>query len=127
MTRYEFFRKRIAPILFLGMVGVIAVDSCRTHQRTHTTVVLDFGDAAPGVRQVDAELTVGTDTIATFHRIALPGSSIGPCTFETALPEDSAQLRVDIAYDGKLKTVTRTIRPFEGSTVKVPLGDALAN
>jgi hypothetical protein len=125
VTRYEFFRKRIAPVLFLGMVGVIAYDSCRTHQRTHATVVLDFGEATADVRRVNAELVVGGDTLVTFERTALPGGTIGPCKFETALPEDSAQLHVDVTLGGKIKSVTRTIRLFEGSTVTIPLGDAL--
>lgn len=125
MTRYDFFRKRIAPILFLGMVGVIAYDSCRTQERLHTTVVLDFGEATPDVRRVNAELVVGGVTLATFERNALPGGTIGPCRFETALPEDAAQLHVDVTLGGKSRSVTRTIRPFEGSVVTVPLADAL--
>jgi hypothetical protein len=125
VTRYEFFRKRIAPVLFLGMVGLIAYDSCQTHKRTNATIVLEFGEATPDVTSVEAELMAGSDSIGNFHRVALPGGSIGPCRFEAAIPDESAQLRIEVALRGKTRTVTKTIRPIEGSTVTVPLGDSL--
>lgn len=124
MTRYEFFRKRIAPILFLGMVGVIAYDACQTQQRTHATVVLDFGVAEPDVREVNAELFSGGESIATFRREAL-GGSIGPCRFETAMPEETGELRIDVRLRDRSRFVTRVIRPIEESTTTVLLGDAL--
>ncbi len=123
MTRYELFRKRIAPILFLGMVGLIAYDSCRKQQRTHATIVLDFGDA--DVRSVDAELTAHGDSMGGFHKAAFPGSSIGPCRFETLLTDEVGELRVELTVGNQLRTLTRTIRPIEESTVTVPLGPDL--
>lgn len=125
MTRYEFFRRRIAPVLFLGMVGLIAYDSCEQDQRTHTTFVLDLGDAAPEVRKVDAELIVGGDVIASFHRAALPDSAIGPCTFETAMPEDRGELRIEVDVAGQARRMTRIVQAVEGSTTTIRLGDDL--
>lgn len=125
MTRYDFFRKRIAPVLFLGMVGVIAYDSCRTQQRTHATIVLDPGDAAAEIREVNAELFSSGESIASFRREALPGTGIGPLRFETSLPEESAELRIDVRLKDRSRSLTKTIRPIEGSTTTVPLADAL--
>ncbi len=125
MTRYQFFRKRIAPVLFLGMVGVIAYDACRNEQRTHATIVLDLGAAAPEVREVNAELFSGGSSIAVFQRIAPPGAGIGPCRFETALPEEVAELRIDVRLTDRSRSLTKTIRPIEGSVTTVPLADAL--
>ena len=125
MTRYEFFRRRIAPVLFLGMVGVIAYDSCRKQERTHATIVLDLGTAAPDVREINAELFSGGESLAVFHRIAPPGSSIGPCRFETALPEETAELRIDVRLGDRARSVTKMIRPIEDSVTTVPLADAL--
>jgi len=125
VTRYEFFRRRIAPVLFLGMVGVIAYDSCRKQERTHATIVLDLGTAAPDVREINAELFSGGESLAVFHRIAPPGSSIGPCRFETALPEETAELRIDVRLGDRARSVTKMIRPIEDSVTTVPLADAL--
>ncbi len=124
MTRYEFFRKRIAPVLFLGMVGLIAYDTCHAQERTHATIVLDLGDAEPRVRQIDAELVVDGDVIGTFHRSALPDLRIGcPCSFETAMPSETGELRLDI--DGK--HVVKKIHAIEGGKVTVSLGGDLGD
>jgi hypothetical protein len=125
VTRYELFRKRIAPVLFLGMVGVIAYDACSTQARTHATIVLDLGDAASGVREVNAELFSGGESIAVFHRIAPPGSSIGPCRFETAMPEETGELRIDVRLATRTISLARLIRPIEESVTTVQLADAL--
>jgi hypothetical protein len=123
VTRYEFFRKRIAPALFLGMVGLIAYDSCRKEERTHSTVLLDFGGA--DVRAVDAELTSGGESMGGFHKAALPGSTIGPCSFKTLLVGEVGELRIDITLPDRQRTLTRVIRPIEESTVTVSLGPDL--
>jgi hypothetical protein len=107
------------------MVGLIAYDACQKQERTHATIVLDLGAAAPQVRQVDAELVVGGDVIGKFHRVALPGSTIGPCTFETAMPEETGTLQIDVELGGKRRSFERVIRPIEGSTVTVSLGPDL--
>jgi len=112
-------------VLFLGMVGVIAYDSCRKQERTHATIVLDLGTAAPDVREINAELFSGGESLAVFHRIAPPGSSIGPCRFETALPEETAELRIDVRLGDRARSVTKMIRPIEDSVTTVPLADAL--
>ena len=126
MTRYEFFRKRIAPVLFLGMVGLIAYDAWRTESRTHSTIVIDLGDARPDVKQLDAELIVGGEVIGKLHKEALPGSIIGEIRFETAMPEPTGTLHIEALVDGKTKIVTRTIRPIEESTTTVSIGAELA-
>lgn len=125
MSRYDFFRRRIAPILFLCVVGLIVFDTCNKQERTHATFVLDLGDAAPRVRSVDAELVVGGEVIGIFHRAALPGSSIGPCKFETAMPEETGELRIDVDLGGKHRTLSRRIETHEGAKVTVFLGPDL--
>ena len=125
MTRYEFFRRRIAPFLFIGMVGLIAYDACDKQERTHSTIVLDLGEAAASVRAIDAELVVGGEVIGVFHRKALPGAAIGPCKFETAMPEESGELRIDVELNGTHRVLVRQLRTIEGSTTTVPLGPDL--
>jgi hypothetical protein len=122
VSRYDFFRRRIAPVLFLCVVGLIVFDTCNKQERTHATFVLDFGDAEKSVRAVEAELTVGGDVIGMFHRQALPGGTIGPCKFETALPETVGELRIDVDLGGKHRTVLRRVVADEGSKVTVLLG-----
>ncbi len=104
------------------MVGLIAYDACSKHERTHATIVLDLGGAAGDVREVNAELFSGGDSIAVFQRTAPPGAGIGPCRFETALPDEVAELRIDVRLPTKTVSLTKSIRPIEGSVTTVPLG-----
>lgn len=129
MTRYDFFRRRIAPILFLGMVGLIAYDACEKQERTHSTIVLDLGEAAPQVRSIEAELLVKGEVIHTFQRTALPGSGIcatvGPCEFEAAMPDEHGELRLVVQVGDRRRELVRSVRALEGGRVTVPLGPDL--
>jgi hypothetical protein len=123
VTRYEFFRKRIAPFLFLSLVLVIAYDSCQKQERHHSTIVIELGDAEPRVTSFTAELVVKGDVIGKFERRALSGMRIGcPCKFETAMPADAGELRFDVTVDGKLRHVTKQLNVIEGGKATVQLG-----
>jgi hypothetical protein len=122
VTRYEFFRKRIAPVLFLCMVGLIAYDACDKEERHHSTIVIDLGAAEPRVRSFSAELYVNDEVIATFERRALTDLRIGcPCKFETAMPAETGELRFVVEVDGKLVRQTKQLRVLEGGKTTVTL------
>ncbi|MEJ7604399.1 MAG: hypothetical protein WKG01_41465 [Kofleriaceae bacterium] len=116
MTRYELFRRRIAPVLFLGLVGMIALDTCNKNERTHATIVLDLGAARRTIRTLEAQLVVDGELINTFQRTAL-GADLGPTRFEVAMPSKDGELRV--TANGK--QVVRRIHAEEGATVTVSL------
>jgi hypothetical protein len=122
VTRYELFRKRIAPVLFLGMVGVIAYDACNKQERTHATIIVDLGDAEARVKGFSADLVVAGDVIARFERRALPDLSIGcPCKFETSMPAETGELRFEVDVDGQRKQLTKRISVIEGGKTTVTL------
>lgn len=125
MSRYDLFRRRIAPIAFLLVIGLIARDSCEKNHRTHTTVELQLGEARPRVRAVDVDVVTGGETIARFHRAALPGTMIGPCRFEIAVPVDDGELRLDVDLGAEHRRLTRMFHAIEGATLFVPLADDL--
>jgi len=126
VSRYDLFRRRIAPIALFLAIALIARDSCEKDKRTHTTAELQFGDDKPRIRAVDVDIVVGTETIATFHRAALPDSTIGPCRFPLVLPEEDGELRIDIDLGASHHRLTRRFHAVEGSTmlVSIPDGDA---
>jgi len=126
VSRYDLFRRRIAPIAFLLAIGLIARDSCEKHPRTHTTVELELGDAAAQVRAVDVEVVIRGATVGRYHRAALPDAAIGPCRFELALPEDDGELQIDIDLGGAHRVLTRRFHAVEGSTMSVALAADLA-
>ena len=126
MSRYDLFRRRIAPIAFFLAIGLIARDSCEKSHRIHTTVELQLGDARPRVQAVDVEAVTGDETVARFHRAALPGSLIGPCRFELALPADDGELRIDVDLGAEHRRLTRPFHAVDGATLFVPIEGELA-
>ena len=126
MSRYDLFRRRIAPIAFFLAIGLIARDSCENSHRTHTTVELQLGDARPRVRAVDVDVVIGAQTVAQFHRAALPGALIGPCRFELAVPADDGELRIDVDLGAEHRRLTRPFHAVEGATLFVPIEGELA-
>ncbi len=126
MSRYDLFRRRIAPVAFFLAIGLIARDSCEKSHRTHTTVELQLGEARPRVRAVDVDVVTGDQTVAQFHRAALPDAMIGACRFELALPADDGQLRIDVDLGAEHRRLTRPFHAVEGATMFVPIEGDLA-
>ena len=111
--------------MFLGGIALLARETCNKQERTHATIVIDFGSAEPRVRSVDAALVIGGEPISSFHRAAQSNMKIGPCRFETAMPAHDGELQIDIDLDGTLKHVVRRIHADEGATITVPLASDL--
>ena len=122
MTRYELFRKRIAPIAFLLVMAFIAYDSCHKQERTRATIVFDYGTVEPQVRSIEAELWMNNASVAQFHRVALESGRIGSTKFPVSLPAKDGELRLDVDLDGGVhKQFKRVIHLEEGATITVPL------
>ena len=123
MSRYDLFRKRIAPIaMFLG-IALIARDSCEKNQRTHATVELGFGATGDAVRAVDVDVLIGGDVVASFHRRALPDRPIGPCSFQLSVGEDDGELRIVVDRGATQQRLTRAFHAVEDATIAVPIPD----
>ncbi len=76
MTRQDLFRKRIAPILFFGLLGLIAWDFARKqkHAGLKATVVIELGRGPARVRELLRPIcSVRGERISEFRRAALPG------------------------------------------------------
>lgn len=123
----DLLKRRVLPILFIGAMAVLIQRTCNGAQRTHATIVLDFGDQVSRVTSVDAHLTVKGEVNAEFHRAALPDLQIGPCRFEVSMPADEGELTIDVDLGGPKKHLVRTVHATDGSTVTVRLGPDLAN
>lgn len=122
MTRYDFFRKRIAPVAFLVVVGLIAYDACNKQERTRATFILEYGVAEPEVRAVEAEIWMNNEQVTQFRRVALDGMRIGVTKFEASLPDVDGEIRINVDLGPKgVRDLVRRIHIEEGATVTVPL------
>jgi hypothetical protein len=129
VTRYELFRKRIAPVLFLGVVFLIAYDAWQKedHAEIQGTVRIELGEAAPRVRSLEAELFVRGESISVFRRAALPGAQIGDTRFEARMPEPDGELRITVDLGDARRQLARAVHLAEdGATVRIDLAADLA-
>jgi hypothetical protein len=127
VTGYELFRKRIAPVLFLGMVGVIAYDAYKKekHAGISGTVVIELGEAEPRVRELEAEMFVRGESVSTFRRAAFPGARIGDCRFEARMPEADGELRIVVDLGDARRRLSRAVHIEDGATVRIDLESEL--
>ena len=126
MSRYDLFRRRIAPIALFVAIALIARDSCEKDQRTHTTVELQFAAESRKVVAVAVDVVIGSETIASFHRVALADQPIGPCRFPLVLTAEDGELRIDVDHGTDHQRLTRRFHAVEGSTVIVVIPMAAA-
>jgi hypothetical protein len=127
VTRQDLFRKRIAPILFFGLLGLIAYDFARKqkHAGLKATMVIELGEARPRVRELEADLYVRGERVSEFRRAALPGAQIGECRFEVSMPDADGELRITVDLGGEQRQLTRGVHVEDGATVRVNLAPDL--
>ncbi len=125
LTRYDLFRKRIAPIAFILAMGLLVRQTCQKEQRFHATVVISAGDAEPKVKAIDAKVIVQGETLGEMHREAQPGMLIGKAKFDVALPEEDGQVIIDVDLGAEKRHVMRRIHVAEGATIELDLSSDL--
>ena len=125
MTKYDLFRRRIAPIAFGVAIVLMARQSCNKQQQEHATFVLDLGAARADARAVDAELWMHDGMVAELHVHALEGSPMRTPTFDAIVPANDGELRIDVDLPTVHRHVVRHVHVEDGATVTVPLADAL--
>ncbi len=116
MSRYDWFRKRIAPIAFALAIVLMARQSCHATEHHRAKFVLDL---APTVHDVRADIYLHGERISEFHKTALDGMTIGHPSFDADLPDRDAELRIEV--DGK--PVVRHVVVDDNATITVPLVD----
>jgi hypothetical protein len=127
VTGYELFRKRIAPVLFLGMVGLIAYDAWKTEENAGITgtVIVELGEVEPRVRSLEAEVVAG-GVSSRLRREAAPGTRIGEFRLKAHMPEPHGELRLTIDLGDAHRRLTRAVYIEDGATVRIDLPAELA-
>lgn len=121
MSRYDLFRKRIAPIAFVVAMALLVRETCQGEQRIHATIVVQAGDAEAKVQAIDARLYVNGESYGEVHRQAQPGLRIGAARFAVAMPEADGQLLIDVDLGTETRHVTRRVHAAEGATIEIDL------
>jgi hypothetical protein len=125
VSRYDLFRKRIAPIAFIVAMGLLIRETCQGEQRIHATIVIGTGDAEPRVQAIDAQLIVNGEAYGEVHRRAQPGLRIGAARFAVAMPEADGELIIDVDLGTEKRHVMRRIHASENATIELDLSSDL--
>lgn len=125
MTRYDLFRKRLAPIAFVLALGLLVHEQCQGKQRIHGVVVITAGEAEPKVKAIDAQVVVDGEVMGELHRHALDGTMIGDARFSVTLPAEDAFVKIDVEMVGETRHLTRRMHVEEGATVHLDLASDL--
>ena len=122
MSKYDLFRRRIAPIAFGLAIAFIAYDTCDKQQRTSATFVIDYGVAEADVRSIEANVWMNGEQVTQFRRAALDGMQIVNTQFKGSLPDTDGELRIDVELsNGEHRITKRAIHITEGATVTIQL------
>jgi hypothetical protein len=125
VSRYDWFRRRIAPIALFVALALMARESCQKTQRTHATIVIELGSAASRVRALDAEVWMNGERVAVAHREPLGGGALGPVRLDVSLPGDDGELRIDVDLGTTERHLVRRFHAEDDSTVSVRIADDL--
>ncbi len=125
MSRYDLFRRRLAPIAFVLAMGLLIRESCQKQQRTHATIHVGLPAQKALITAIDADVVVAGDTVGHLHRTAtdLPIDA-RPLQLAVALPSDDGELDLELDLaSGAHKRVVRRFHASEGATSDVVLTD----
>jgi hypothetical protein len=125
VTRYDLFRRRIAPIAFGVAIVLMARETCNKQERTHATIALDYGSAEDRIRAVDAEVWSEGEVLAHFHRAALPDHHIGRSSFKILTTSKDGEVHFDIDLGTEHRKFSRRFHADEDATVTIPIESEL--
>ena len=117
MSRYQLFRRRLAPIAFVLGMGLVVRETCTKEQRTHATIQIDLGADLAAAQSVEADLLVGDESIGHFRRTRMMGLAPAKCSFEVAMTADDGELRIDVDLGDHHHLVKRAIHATENATI----------
>jgi len=126
VSRYDLFRRRLAPIAFVLAMGLLIRESCQKQERFHATVHVDLPAQKAQIAALDADVVVGSDNFGHLHRAAAADLPIDarPLQFAITVPAEDGEVRFDIELaSGVHKQIVRRFHASEGSTIRVALTD----
>lgn len=122
MTKYDVFRRRLAPIAFGLAIAFMAYRTCDQQERTTATFIIEYGAAEPDVRSIEAQVWMNGEQVTELRRQAIDDMFIGKTQFKASLPDTDGELRMDVELrSGEHRNVTRAIHITQGGTVTVQL------
>jgi hypothetical protein len=121
-SRYQWFRRKLAPVALVVALLVLAHETCNKKGAESETIELRFGDHVRELRSVHAEIFVDGQPAGHMDR-DLSVDPNTPVTFPAVLDGERATIRIDVVTATGPRRFERTLTA--GSRVIVDLGAEL--
>lgn len=119
-TRYQSFRRVIAPLSVVAALALLLHQSCREKEHADVRFALDFGDAAADVRHVRADVWADDASIGFYEQRFAEGDAATAARWTQPVPRDDVEVTVSVTTaDGAVYQVRRRVRAPGGSEVLI--------
>lgn len=118
-TRYQVFRRVIAPVALVAALALLAYDTCRAEEGADVRFAVDFGDTAPDVRHVRIDLWHGDDSVGFFERSFGEAGAVDPVRWKQPVPGGALDATISVTVvGGEVVPMRKRLRaPEDGEIV----------
>lgn len=99
-SRYDFFRKVIAPIAVVGALVLLVHETCRSQERAEVKFALELGDRAAAIRHVRVDLWADDASIGYLERSFGEGGVTAPIRWQQPLPDAPVEATIALTLAG---------------------------
>jgi hypothetical protein len=119
-SRYQAFRRVLAPLAVVAALAVLLHQSCREEEHAAVSFALDFGDEAAQIRHVRADVWVGDDSVGYFEQqYGAAGAATAP-RWKQPVPRDNVEVSISVTTaDGAAYQVRRKVHAPGGAEVVI--------
>lgn len=119
---WEFFRRKIAPVIFIVVLGLLATRTCRSEAQ-RLTVVIDFGASRAQVRALAVDYFRDGEAERVAHMRAEygPGGAPGPARQELQLDRGAYTARIVVTTDSGPLELERRLVVEEQEVARIQL------
>lgn len=119
-TRYQVFRRVIAPVALIAALALLAYDTCGAEQDAEVRFAVDFGDTAPEVRHVRIDLWRGDDSIGFFERRFGEAGVVEPVRWRQVVPGGALEATISVTLaGGEIVPMRKPLRAPEDGEVTI--------
>jgi hypothetical protein len=116
-SRYQRFRRIVAPLALVAALAVLAQETCRGEDRAEVSFALTLGPAAADVRHVRVDLWADGASVGFFEAEASPGRPLG---WRQPVPAGALEATIAITlHDGRVVELRRRIFASAGAQVTI--------
>ena len=117
-TRYQVFRRVVAPVALIAALALLAYDTCRTEDSAEVRFAVDFGDTASEVRHVRIDLWDGDASFGFFEKRFGDAGATAPVRWKQPVPSGALEATISVTLaSGEVVPMRKPLRADGGEIV----------